>query len=267
MGDLLLEGFNKIADAKRIVIKVGTSTLTYANGKLNLRRIESLVKVLADIKNSGKEVLLVTSGAIGVGAAHLGLTERPRDMGGKQAAAAVGQCELMYIYDKHFSEHGHVTAQVLLTRDVIDDDNRKTNVINTIHRLLEYGAVPIVNENDTVSFEEIEFGDNDTLSAVVAVLSGADALIILTDIDGVYTADPRTNPDAKFIPLVEKIDDDLRKAASGAGSSRGTGGMMTKLHAAEMASAQGISTVIMNGCDPSRLYDIFEGKPVGTLII
>ncbi|MDD2363127.1 MAG: glutamate 5-kinase [Oscillospiraceae bacterium] len=267
MSDLLSEGFIRIANAKRVVVKIGTSTLTYANGKLNLRRIESLVRVLSDIKNSGKEVLLVTSGAIGVGAAHLGLTERPRDMGGKQAAAAVGQCELMYIYDKHFSEYGHVTAQVLLTRDVIDDKNRKNNVINTIQRLLEYGAVPIVNENDTVSFEEIEFGDNDSLSAVVAVLSGADALIILTDIDGVYTADPRTNPDAKFIPLVEKIDDDLRKAASGAGSSRGTGGMITKLHAAEIASAQGISTVILNGSDPSRLYDLFEGKPVGTLII
>ncbi len=261
----LNEKIKKVQAAKRVVVKVGTSTLTYPNGSLNIRRIETLVKVLSDIKNSGKEVVLVTSGAIGVGAAHLGLKERPRDIGGKQAAAAVGQCELMYIYDKQFAEYGHVTGQVLLTRDVIEDEKRKTNVINTINQLLVYGAVPIVNENDTVSVEEIEFGDNDTLSAVVAVLSGAGALIILTDIDGMYSSDPRTNDDAVLIPLVEEFDDTLRKAASGAGSAYGTGGMVTKLHAAEIAAEAGIPAVIMNGRNPLRLYDLFDGKPVGTL--
>ncbi|HCA29154.1 MAG TPA: glutamate 5-kinase [Ruminococcaceae bacterium] len=255
----------KIIKSKRVVIKVGTSTLTYANGNLNLRRIESLVKVLSDIKNSGREIVLVTSGAIGVGVAHLGLKERPCDIAGKQAAAAVGQCELMYIYDKQFSEYGHVTAQVLLTRDVIEDEDRKSNVINTINQLLIYGAVPIVNENDTVSIEEIEFGDNDTLSAVVAVLSGSDALIIMTDIDGLYSSDPRTHDDAVMIPFVDTIDDALRASASGAGSSRGTGGMITKLHAAEIAGEAGIPTVIMNGSNPHCLYNLFDGEPVGTL--
>lgn len=257
----------KIAGAKRVVVKVGTSTLTYANGRLNLRRIESLVRVLSDIKNSGREVVLVTSGAIGVGAGQLGLKERPRDIGGKQAAAAVGQCELMYIYDKQFSEYGHVTAQVLLTRDVVEDEKRKTNVRNTFDRLLEFGAVPIVNENDTVATEEIEFGDNDSLSAVVAVLCHADALVLLTDIDGFYTADPRCDACATLIPLVERIDDALRDAASGAGSARGTGGMITKLHAAEIATGAGIPTVIMNGTNPRRLYDVMDGASVGTLFL
>ena len=258
-------GGNAISQAHRIVVKVGTSTLTYENGRLNLRRIETLVRVLSDIKNSGREIILVTSGAIGVGTGQLGLTERPRDTAGKQAAAAVGQCELMYSYDKQFSTYGHVTAQVLLTRDVVEDGHRKDNVVNTISRLLEYGAVPIVNENDTVAVEEIEFGDNDTLSAIVAVLSHADALVMLTDIDGLYTADPRSHADARLIPVVAAIDDTLRGAASGAGSSRGTGGMITKLNAAEIATGAGIPTVIMNGANPRRLYDLFDGEPEGTL--
>ena len=256
-----------VADAKRLVVKVGTSTLTYENGRLNLRRIESLVKVLSDLKNAGREIVLVTSGAIGVGAGHLGLKERPRDIGGKQAAAAVGQCELMYTYDKQFSEYGHVTAQVLLTRDVVEDDRRKSNVVNTLCRLLEYGAVPIINENDTVATEEIEFGDNDTLSALVAELVGADALVLLTDIDGLYDADPHQNPDAHPIPEVRIIDQNLLKLAGGAGSNRGTGGMVTKLHAAEIAMAAGISAVIMNGARPSRLYDLMEGQALGTLFV
>ncbi len=267
MCDNIFGEFNNIADAKRIVVKVGTSTLTYSNGSLNLRRIESLVRVLSDIKNSGRELIFVTSGAIGVGTSHLGLSERPRDIGGKQAAAAVGQCELMYIYDKHFAEYGHVTAQVLLTRDVIEDEHRKTNVINTINRLIEYGAIPIVNENDTVSVEEIEFGDNDTLSALVAVLAQADTLIMLTDTDGFFTSDPHTDNNAVLIPVVKVIDDKLRQAASGAGTSRGTGGMITKLNAAEFAVKAGISTVIMNGAVPKKLYDVIEGKPVGTLFV
>lgn len=254
-----------MAKAKRVVVKVGTSTLTYENGHLNLRRIESLVKVLSDMKNAGREVILVTSGAIGVGAGHLGLKERPRDIGGKQAAAAVGQCELMYTYDKQFAEYGHVTAQVLLTRDVVEDATRKQNVINTLCRLLEYGALPIINENDTVAVEEIEFGDNDTLSAMVAELVQADVLILLTDIDGLYDADPHTNPQAKRIPAVHVIDDALLSLAGGAGSSRGTGGMITKLHAAEIAMAAGIPTVIMDGSRPSRLYDLMDGASLGTI--
>ncbi len=263
--ETLARTLQQLTQAKRIVVKVGTSTLTYENGRLNLRRIEVLVRVLSDVKNSGREIVLVTSGAIGVGAGHLGLKERPHDIGGKQAAAAVGQCELMYCYDKLFSEFGHTTAQVLLTRDVVEDDQRKRNVINTIACLLEFGAVPIVNENDTVATEEIEFGDNDTLSAVVASLSKADALVLLTDIDGLYTADPRSDETATFIPLVETIDESLRKGASGAGSARGTGGMITKLNAAELAAADGIPTVIMNGKNPLRLYDVFDGKQVGTV--
>ncbi|HHV51508.1 MAG TPA: glutamate 5-kinase [Candidatus Avimonas sp.] len=265
--DRIEEKFSEIINSKRVVFKVGTSTLTYPNGNLNIRRMESLVSVLSDIKNSGREIILVTSGAIGVGTSHLGLKERPKDIGGKQAAAAVGQCELMYIYDKYFSEYGHVTAQLLLTRDVVENEQRKNNVINTINKLLEFGAVPIVNENDTVSVEEIEFGDNDTLSAVVAVLSRAESLIILTDTNGLYTSDPRKNAGAKLIPVVETIDDKLREAASGAGTKMGTGGMITKLRAAEIATKAGIPTVVMNGSDPRRLYDLFDGKPIGTLFI
>ncbi len=256
-----------IAAAKRIVVKVGTSTLTYENGRLNLRRIESLVKVLSDMKNSGKEIILVTSGAIGVGTGHLGLKERPHDIGGKQAAAAVGQCELMYTYDQQFSAYGHVTAQVLLTRDVVEDTARKQNVINTLVRLLDYGALPIINENDTVATEEIEFGDNDTLSAMVAELVQADALLLLTDIDGLYEADPHKDPAAKRIDMVREIDDRLLSLAGGAGSSRGTGGMITKLHAAQIAMEAGIPTVILNGAYPSRLYDLLDGQPIGTLFL
>lgn len=256
---------SSLTGAKRLVVKVGTSTLTYENGRLNLRRIESLVKVLSDLKNAGREILLVTSGAIGVGAGALGLKERPRDIGGKQAAAAVGQCELMYTYDKQFSEYGHVTAQVLLTRDVVEDDGRKTNVVNTLRRLLEYGAIPIINENDTVSTEEIEFGDNDTLSALVAALVEADALLLLTDIDGLYDADPHQHPEAKPIRRVSAIDDKLLALAGGAGSKRGTGGMITKLHAAEIAMAAQIPTVILDGSRPSRLYDLMDGQMLGTL--
>ena len=200
MKEIKKDKIQAIVNAKRVVFKVGTSTLAYPNGNLNIRRMETLVRVLSDIKNSGREVLLVTSGAIGVGASHLGLKEKPKDIVGKQAAAAVGQCELMYIYDKYFSDYGHVTAQLLLTRDVIENHDRKNNVINTINRLIEFGAVPIVNENDTVAIEEIEFGDNDTLSAVVAVLSGAEALIILTDTTG-CSPTPSLTPDAKLIPL------------------------------------------------------------------
>ena len=251
-----------IAQAKRLVVKVGTSTLTYENGRLNIRRIEALVKVLSDIRNSGREVLLVSSGAIGVGAGHLGLKERPRE-----AAAAVGQCELMYTYDKLFAEYGYVTAQVLLTRDVVEEDTRKKNAVNTLCRLLEYGALPIINENDTVAVEEIEFGDNDTLSAIVAELVGAQGLVLLTDIDGFYDGDPRLHPEAKRIPLVRAIDDELLSLAGGAGSRRGTGGMLAKLHAAQIAMDAGIPTVVMDGSRPAKLYDLLDGEAVGTLFL
>lgn len=254
-----------LQEAKRIVVKIGTSSLTYPTGALNLRRIERLVKALADLKNSGKEIILVSSGAIGVGVGELGLRERPKDTPTKQACAAVGQCELMYIYDKMFAEYHHKVAQILLTRDTIKDDCRITHVTNTFGRLLELGVVPVVNENDTVAVEEIEFGDNDTLSAIVGRLCGADLLVILSDIDGLYDSDPRTNPDAKLIPRVTTITDDIRALAGGKGSRFGTGGMVTKLNAAELAAQYGFPTMILNGQKPETLYDCYDGLPVGTL--
>ena len=253
-------------NVKRVVIKVGTSSIAYPTGHINLRSIEKLVKVLADIKNSGKDVVLVSSGAIGVGCGKLKMERRPNDIPSKQAAAAVGQCELMYIYDKLFSAYNHVVAQALLTRDVIDNPERKAHIINTFERLFELGAIPIVNENDTVSVEEIEatFGENDTLAAIVASIVNADALVIMSDIDGLYDCDPRKNPDAKLISEVHCISDDIISAAGGAGSSVGTGGMRTKLHAANIAMNSGIGMAILNSADPNLLYDLFDGKDVGT---
>ena len=254
--------------ARRVVVKVGSSTLTHESGLLNIRRVEQLVKVLADIENSGRQVVLVSSGAMAVGVGKLGLHEKPADMPGKQAVAAIGQCELMYIYDKHFSEYNHVTSQVLLTRDVVDDPMRKRNVQNTFERLLGLGTIPIVNENDTVCTEEIEhaatFGDNDTLSATVAELAGADLLVILSDIDGLYDGDPRENPGAKLLHEVDEITPEIEACAAGAGSARGTGGMITKLHAAGLATAAGIDMVIMYGAQPKKLYDLFENAEIGT---
>ena len=248
----------------RIVVKVGSSTLTHESGLLNIRRVEQLVKVLADIKNSGRQVVLVSSGAQAVGVGKLGLHKKPGDMPGKQAVAAVGQCELMYIYDKLFAEYHHVTAQILLTRDVVDDAARKQNAQNTLCRLLDMGALPIVNENDSVSTEELEFGDNDTLSAMVAALAGADLLVILSDIDGLYDDNPRTNPNANLLHEVARITPEIEACAAGAGSARGTGGMVTKIHAAQIAVQNGIGMVIMNGASPKKLYDLFEGRDVGT---
>ncbi len=252
------------SDVRRVVVKVGSSTLTHESGLLNIRRVEQLVKVLADIKNSGKQVVLVSSGAMAVGVGKLGLRHKPCDMPGKQAVAAVGQCELMYIYDKLFSEYNHVTSQILLTRDVIDDEMRKKNVQNTFCRLLEMGAIPIVNENDSVSTEEIEFGDNDALSAIVGILSGADLLVVLSDIDGLYDANPRDCPGARLIARVDEITPEIEAYAAGAGSERGTGGMITKIHAACLATRNGLQTVIMNGANPKRLYDLFENQEIGT---
>lgn len=260
----MVVGMKEFTEAKRIVVKVGTSTLAHATGRINIRRMEGLVKALADLQNGGRQVVLVSSGAIGVGVGKLGLPERPADMPSKQAAAAVGQCELMYLYDKLFSEYSHTVSQVLLTRDAVEDPVRREHVVNTFHRLLDYGCIPIVNENDTVSVEEIEFGDNDTLSALVAVLTQADALVLMSDIDGLYTANPREDPAAKLIPVVEEIDDALLALAGGAGSGLGTGGMTTKLHAAQTALAAGIPMAIINGSRPENLYRLFDGEEIGT---
>ncbi|MBQ2968054.1 MAG: glutamate 5-kinase [Clostridia bacterium] len=254
-----------LKETKRVVVKVGTSTLTYENGKLNLRRIEQLVRVLSDLKNRGMEVILVSSGAIGVGVGKLGLKHKPTITMEKQAAAAVGQCELMYLYDKIFSEYGYSTAQVLLTKDVIENKERKQNVVNTFITLLRMDVVPVVNENDAISVEEIEFGDNDTLSAVVACLTDSETLVILTDIDGLYSENPKENPDAELISDVYEINEDLKKIAGGAGSNRGTGGMITKVMAAEIATKSGIHTVVCNGADPGILYSLFDGENVGTV--
>ncbi|MBE6885175.1 MAG: glutamate 5-kinase [Ruminococcaceae bacterium] len=258
---------NVFTEAKRVVVKIGTSTLTYETGHVNLRRMEQLVKVLAELKNSGKELIIVTSGAIGVGLGRMRIKERPKDIPSKQAAAAIGQCELMYIYDKLFSEYNLMVAQVLLTRDVIEDERRKANVVNTFDKLFDYDAIPIVNENDTVAVEEIEatFGENDTLSAIVADIVGADVLVILSDIDGLYTADPKKDPNARLISDVTEINEKIREAASGAGSKLGTGGMATKLHAAEIAMNAGVSMAIINSYNPELMYKLFDGEQVGTV--
>lgn len=253
--------------AKRIVIKVGTSTLTYHTGLVNIRRVELFVKVLSDLVNSGREIILVSSGAIAVGCGKLGIHKTPSDTPGKQAAAAVGQCELMHLYDNLFIQHNHIVAQLLLTKDVVDSETLRHNVINTVSRLLEMRTIPIINENDTVAVDELEgehFGDNDTLSAIVAQLVGADALVILTDIDGLYEDNPRTNPDAKLIPVVHEIDKAIEAMAHGAGSSRGTGGMATKIQAAHIARKAHIPMAIINGSNPLLLYDLTDGKAVGT---
>ena len=250
----------------RIVVKVGTSTLTYPTGRLNIRRTEELVKVLSDLKNAGHQVILVSSGAIGMGVGKLSLPSRPADMAGKQACAAVGQCELMYTYDKLFAEYSHTVAQLLLTGDDITGE-RRHHVENTLFRLLELGALPIINENDTVATEEIEIGDNDTLAAVVAVSVKADLVVLLTDIDGLYTADPHTDPSARMIRLVERLTDDILALAGGSVSGMGTGGMATKLGAARIATDAGCDLVIANGAQPELLYQIVAGEPVGTRFV
>ncbi|MBQ6569443.1 MAG: glutamate 5-kinase [Clostridia bacterium] len=253
--------------AHRIVIKVGTSTLTYESGKPNIRRVEALARVLSDLHNSGKEIVLVSSGALGVGVGKLGLEKRPTEVEKRQAVAAVGQCELMFLYDKMFSEYTCTVAQVLLTPDVIDDQPRKQNVINTLDTLLKMGIIPVVNENDTVSTAEIagaNFGDNDRLSAIVAKLINADMLVLLTDIDGLHDGDPRKNKNAVRIPVVLNIDENVMALAGGTGSVRGTGGMVTKLQAAELACEAGIETYIINGENPKTLYKLLDGETVGT---
>lgn len=248
----------------RIVIKIGTSTLAHPTGHLNIRRVEEICKTISDIKNAGNEVIVVSSGAIGMGVGKLGLLQRPTDIPTKQAAAAVGQCELMYTYDKLFSEYSHTVAQLLITGEDVESETRHQNFSNTLNRLLELGAIPIINENDTVATNEIVIGDNDTLAAIVAESVKADKLILLSDIDGLYTADPHTNPDARLISQAGAVDDDIIALAGGSSCSLGTGGMVTKLHAAQICLSCGCDMVITNGNKPANLYAIVDGDNVGT---
>ena len=248
---------------KRIVVKVGTSTLTHETGKTNLARIAKLASVLADLKNEGYEVILVSSGAIGVGTGKLRLGEKPKTTKGLQAAAAVGQCELMFLYDKMFSEYSVVVSQLLFTAEELYNEESKGHLVDTFNQLLEYDCLPIVNENDSISVEELLNGDNDCLSARVAEITGSDLLILLTDTDGLYDSDPSSNPNAKLIETVEEINDDIRSLAGNAGK-RGTGGFATKIKAAEIAVHSGIPVVIMNGAKPTDIYKALEGRAVGT---
>ena len=253
-----------IKNCKRIVVKIGTSTLTYQNGSLNLRRIQALVRTISDFKNAGHDVIMVSSGAVGAGFARLGLENYPDTLAKKQACAAVGQSQLMKIYENFFGEYGHTVAQILMTKDVIDDQHRLELVRNTFHTLIDMKCIPIVNENDSVSSEEMQFGGNDTLSAYVGIASDADLIINLSDINGLYDKDPRKNPDAKLIDRVEEINDTIRSYAGGAGTNRGTGGMIAKIKAASIATDKGIPMLIINGQDPFILYEILDGKHVGT---
>ena len=252
----------------RIVVKVGTSTLTHGTGKLNIRRVEKLCKVMSDLKNAGHEMVLVSSGAIGMGVGKLNLSGRPSDMPTKQAAAAVGQCELMYTYDKLFDEYHHTVAQVLLTAEDVWNEKRRNNIKNTFTRLLELEALPIVNENDAVVTDEIgvenTIGENDTLSAIVAQLTEADLLVLMSDIEGLYTADPHREPSATLIPLVRELTPEILALAGGSGSELGTGGMVTKLKAAKLCMESGCDMIITNGIRPDDLYRIADGEDVGT---
>jgi glutamate 5-kinase len=257
-----------IKQKKRVIIKLGTSTLTHKTGRLNIRRVEKLVKVISDLENSGLEIIIVSSGAIGLGMSKIGLSVRPKDTPSKQACAAVGQCELMDIYDKLFDAYGIKIGQILLTKYVIDTP-RKNNVLNTINRLIEYNVIPIVNENDTVAIDELEleFGENDSLAAIVAVMSKADLLVIMSDIDGLFDGNPTDNSNAKLIPLIEEISDEIKSVAGGAGSMLGSGGMATKIKAAEIVTDAGIDMAIINGKDPENLYKLFDGEEIGSIFV
>lgn len=250
-------------EKKRIVVKVGTSTLTHKTGKTNIARISDLVNVLADLHNMGHEIILVSSGAIAIGTSRLGLKRKPDTIMGKQAAAAVGQGELMFLYDKFFGEYDVVVSQLLFTYDALENSDNKEHLTNTFNQLLKYGSIPVVNENDSVSIEELLNGDNDCLSATVAELIGADMLILLTDTDGLYDGNPSENPEARLIDIVEEITEEIEAFAGGAGK-RGTGGFMTKVKAAKIATSAGIPVVVMNGADPKRIYDVLNGENVGT---
>lgn len=260
----------EIQKVNRLVVKIGTSTLTYENGKLNLGRMEQLCRTLTDLHNCGKEIILVTSGAIGVGVGKMGLSARPRETEKKQALAAVGQCELMFMYDKFFGEYNQVVAQILLTKSVTTNEISRKNVTNTFDQLLKMGVIPIINENDTVETAELEgehFGDNDMLSAIVAEITGADALLILTDREGLYDSDPRENPNATLISKVEEVTPEIEKLAGCAGSDRGTGGMATKLNAMKLAAANGQTGFIINGSRMKNIHEVLAGKTIGTCFL
>lgn len=257
----------RIQACKRIVVKIGTSSLTHPQGGMNLRKIERLAFVLSDLQRSGKEVILVSSGAIGFGMGRLGLNERPKTLAETQAVAAVGQGRLMQVYENFFSTYNQPIAQILLTKDVMDHPIKSENAKRTFQTLMSMGAIPIVNENDTISTEEIEesrFGDNDTLSAIVAGLLSADVLVILSDIAGLYDQDPRKNSDAKLIEEVVEITPEIQEIAGGPGSSQGTGGMATKVIAARLARKNGIETIISSGENIDQLFEILDGKSIGT---
>lgn len=258
-----------ISAKKRIVIKLGTSTLAHKTGKLNIRRMTNLVRVISDLHNSGREIIMVSSGAVGLGTGKLGLSAKPKDTKMKQAVAAVGQCELMHVYDDMFEKYSVTVAQILLTKTIINNPSHCDNFKNTIETLVGMGVIPIVNENDTIAIDELELeiGENDSLSALVAELSGADLLLILSDIDGLYDCDPRTNPEAQPIHVVEEITPEIEAVAGGAGTNLGTGGMSTKINAAKIAAEAGIDMVIMNGKNPELLYDLFEDKEIGTIFL
>ena len=266
IGSFLLTDMEQTGKYRRIVVKIGTSTLTYASGKLNIRRIETLARVLSDMHNAGLEVVLVSSGAVAAGVSRLGLEIADRTTEEKQAIAAVGQSELMRLYERLFAAYGYTVGQILVTKDVVDDEKRLALAKSTFARLIGFGCIPIVNENDSVSYEGIKFGGNDTLSAYVAMICDADLLINLSDIDGLYDSDPHKNPDARLIERVERLDD-VRSFAGDAGTAVGTGGMVTKLRAAAIAGAAGIPMVITNGQRPEDLYAICDGNKVGTYFV
>ena len=261
----------KVREARRIVVKVGTSTLTHGGGKVNLTRIDRLAGVLSEMRNMGREAILVTSGAVGIGLSKLRIGSRPKAIAEQQAAAAVGQCELMHIYSRAFGDYGYNVAQVLLTRDVTEDAHKRGNIVNTMESLLSWGVIPIINENDTVSIEELKavgnFGDNDTLAAAVSVLIKADLLVILTDQDGFYDSDPRKDAGARKIDVIRDISDEMRGFAKGAGSKAGTGGMATKLEAAGTVMRSGIDMLLLNGGDPKIILRALEGGDEGSLFV
>ncbi|WP_405383459.1 glutamate 5-kinase [Phascolarctobacterium sp.] len=256
-----------LKNAKRIVVKVGTSTITYANGKRNFSQIDRLARELSDLQNQGKEMILVSSGAVAVGVDRLGLPAKPATIPGKQAAAAVGQGVLMHTYEKFFADYGQIVAQVLITRTEAIDRHRYTNSRNTFMELIKQGVIPIVNENDVVALDELKIGDNDNMSALVAGIVDADLVIILSDIDGLYTANPATNPDAKLVTLVPEITPEIEASAGGVGSSRGTGGMATKIQAAKAATSSGIQLVIASGTEKNAIPRILQGEEIGTLFV
>lgn len=257
----------QIAEAKRIVVKVGTSTITYPNGKINYEKIEKLARILSDFQNQGKEMILVSSGAGAAGVGRMGLEAKPKTIPGKQACAAVGQGILMHIYERLFGEYGQVVAQVLLTKTDMVNRHSYANARNALQEMISWGVIPIINENDVVAIDEFKIGDNDNLSALVASLADADLDILLSDIDGLYTANPKTHPDAKLVSVVEEVTPEIEATAGGAGSKNATGGMLTKLQAAKNAMSAGIALIIANGEHLDILRNILRGEPVGTLFV